>query len=196
VYTGSFTPTSLPTYCHTALIVEETYLAGTSTQTNTYTTTPRVTTTIFTPDTSIKYVHDGTTTVTVTGSDYTYTDAISTTTVGTTCTSTSYTATASTTTTQAAKCAPTNLITGLLSVGNAQGLDGIRYSGSEVANKDASSCCQACVESECVAMDFTPGYGCTLSRGECGKSIQVTYGFTYGEGFSAQAGCGSVELSG
>jgi hypothetical protein len=198
VYTGSYTSTPLASYCSTELVYTTLYPKGKVTSTVTRTDTPVVTSTSYIPATSTHYYYDATTTVTVPHLYYTYTDATSTTTVGTECATTSYTATASATTTQAAKCAPTNLITGLSSSGNQDGLDNVRYSGNETANKDASSCCQACVDSDCVAMDFTPGFGCTLwknSGDDCGRSIQVTYGFTYGPGFSAQAGCGSVFLA-
>jgi hypothetical protein len=192
VYTGSFTPSPLGVYCSTT--VENVFnYASTVTQTETVTSTPTVTITV--PTLSTHYYYHSTVTTTLPASDYMYVDAISTQTFESVCTSTSYTATASTTTTQSAKCAPTNFYTGLLSVGNGDALDAKNlWQGESPANKDASTCCQACVDDdECVAMDFYSHTGCSLYLGSCGSSIQVTDNYPGAEGFSAQAGCGFVK---
>jgi hypothetical protein len=197
VYTGSFTPTQLPTYCPTSVSYVEIYAGDEVTETYTFTSLPLVksTTTISTASTA--YYYGPTVTETLPVSVYEYETASSTQTYASVCTSTSYTATASTTTTQSAKCAPTNFVMNLSSVSNGDGLDAKNlWQGESPANKDASTCCQACVEDpECAAMDSYPHTGCTLYLGsECGKSIQVAYDFPGAEGFSAQAGCGSIVL--
>jgi hypothetical protein len=195
VYTGSFTPTPLAAYCSTTLAYEFNY-ASTVTKTETETSIPVVT--VIVPTLSTEYYYHSTVTTTLPVSAYETASATSTRTIESDCTATSYTATASTTTTQSAKCAPTNFVTGLGSVGNQDALDAKNlWQGESPANKDASSCCQACVEDEeCVAMDFYHATGCSLYLGsECGKSIQVTYSYPGDEGFSAQAGCGSVALA-
>lgn len=200
MYTGSFTPTALATYCPTQLAVEVVYTDGETTTTGTVTTALAVTSTSYEPATWTHYYYDTTTTITSPALSYTYTNAVSTTTYETSCTSTSYTAAATgTTTTQAAKCAPTNLITSISGVQNANHLEWITsLPANDPANKDASSCCQACVEDdECVAMSYIGGtgggYGCELLRGsECGNSsIQVNLGVS---NWAVQAGCGSVLL--
>lgn len=197
VYTGSFTPTPLTTYCPTKLAYVDIYSGDKITTTYTFTETPVVTVTATVSTLSTDYYFHSTVTTTLPISEYEYTTSTTTWLIEQDCTSTSYTATASTTTTQSAKCAPTNFVTGLGSVGNGDGLDAKNlWQGESFANKDASTCCQACVEDEeCVAMDFYYATGCTLYLGsECGKSIQVTYNYPGVEGFSAQAGCGSVVL--
>lgn len=198
VYTGSFTPTQLPTYCPTSLTYENVYSGDEVTETYTITSVPVATVTATISTLSTDYYFHSTVTTTLPVSAYEYTTATSTQTIESVCTSTSYTATASATTTQSAKCAPTDLVTNLGSIGNQDGLDvKSLWQGESPANKDASTCCQACVEdSECVAMEFYAHTGCSLYLGsECGKSIQVTYDFPGAEGFSAQAGCGSVVLA-
>jgi hypothetical protein len=199
VYTGSYTPTPITTYCPTSTVYEDVYASGEAV-TSTVTQTDMPVVTVYSTDysTSTDYYYDTTTTVTVHYSDFDYVTETSTMTYASDCTSTSYTATASTTTTQSAKCAPTNFVMNLSSVGNQDGLDADNlWQKQSPANKDASTCCQACVEDEtCVAMDFYHGTGCSLYRGsDCGKSIQVTYDFPGANGFMAQAGCGAVVLA-
>jgi len=196
VYTGSYTPTPLVAYCSTTLAYEFNY-ASTVTATETITSTPVVTVTVTVPTLSTEYL-ESTVTTTVPASYYTTADAIATEKIERVCTSTSYTATAATTATQSAKCAPTNFVTGLGSIGNEDALDAKNlWQGESPANKDASTCCQACVEDdECVAMDFFDGTGCSLYLGsDCGKTIQVTYDYPGAPGVSAQAGCGSIALA-
>lgn len=198
VYTGSFTPTPLATYCPTSMSYVDVYSGDEVTETYTYTSMPLVTITTTVSTLRTEYYYGATTTETLPVSAFEYASATSTRTIESDCTSTSYTATASTTTTQSAKCAPTNFVMNLSSVGNQDGLDAKNlWQGEHPANKDASTCCQACVEDdECVAMDFYSHTGCSLYLGsECGKSIQVTYDFPGAEGFSAQAGCGSIALA-
>jgi hypothetical protein len=198
VYTGSFTPTPLATYCPTSLAYVDIYSGDEVTSTYTFTEAPVVTITATISTLSTDYYFHSTVTETQAVSEYEYTTATSTQTIESDCTSTSYTATASSTATQSAKCAPTNFVTGLGSIGNQDGLDVKNlWQGESFANKDASTCCQACVEDEeCVAMDFYSGTGCSLYLGsECGKSVQVTYTYPGAEGFSAQAGCGSISLA-
>lgn len=193
VYTGSYTPTPLPTYCPTSVDYEYQYSGDEVTSTETYTSQPLITlyTTISTLYT--EYYHESTTTVTIPASHFEFATGTTTRTIESDCTATSYTATASTTTTQSAKCAPTNFVTGIGGVSNVGGLDSVDlWQKQDPANKDASTCCQVCVEDEeCVAMDYYSG--CTLYRdSECGKSIAITYSFPGDNGFLAQAGCGSV----
>ena len=196
MYTGSYTPTPLATYCSTPMAYEYNY-ASTVTKTETETSVPTVT--VIVPTLSTKYYYHSTVTTTIPVSDFEAVSATSTQTFERDCTATSYTATAASTTTQSAKCAPTNFATGLGSIANLDALDAKNlWQGESYANKDASTCCQACVEEEdCVAMDFYYATGCSLYLGsECGdKSIQVTYSYPGDEGFSAQAGCGSVLLA-
>jgi hypothetical protein len=197
VYTGSFTPTPLTTYCPTSVSYVDVYAGDEVTETYTFTVLPRetITTTISTLRT--EYYWGATITETLPVSKFEFATATSTETIESACTATSYTATASATATQSAKCAPANFVTGLSSVANIDGLDARNlWQREDPANKDASTCCQACVEDpECVAMDYYSHTGCSLYLGsECGKSIQVTYTYPGGEGFSAQAGCGSVVL--
>ena len=149
--------------------------ASTVTKTETETSVPTVT--VIVPTLSTKYYYHSTVTTTIPASVFETADATSTQTVESVCTATSYTATAASTTTQSAKCAPTNFATGLGSIANLDALDAKNlWQGESYANKDASTCCQACVEEEdCVAMDFYYATGCSLYLGsECGdKSIQV-----------------------
>jgi hypothetical protein len=197
VYTGSYTPTALTTYCPTSTAYEDVYASGEPvTSTVTETSIPVVTVISTAYEVYTDYYYDTTTTVTSHYSAFDYTTETSTQTYASDCTSTSYTTTASTTTTQSAKCAPTNFVMNLSSVGNQDGLDAENlWQKQDPANKDASTCCQVCVEDEdCVAMSFYSG--CSLYRGsECGKSIQVTYDFPGANGFMAQAGCGAVVLA-
>ena len=181
------------------MVYKDVYASGEPvTSTVTQTDMPVVTVTSTDYETYTDYYYDTTTTVTEHYSDFAYTTETSTQTYASDCTSTSYTATASTTTTQSAKCAPTNFVMNLSSVGNQDGLDADNlWQKQSPANKDASTCCQVCVEDEtCVAMDFYHATGCSLYRGsDCGKSIQVTYDFPGANGFMAQAGCGAVVLA-
>ena len=197
MYTGSYTPTSLPTYCPTSVHYEDVYSGDEVTETYTYTSQPYVTLTTTISTLYTDYFHESTSTVTAHYSSFVYATATSTQTYASDCTSTSYTATASTTTTQSAKCAPTNFITNIGQVSNVDGLDAVNlWQTEDPANKDASTCCQVCVEDEeCVAMDWYNG--CSLYRGsDCGKRIGVTYSFPGGNDNSvAQAGCGAVVLN-
>jgi hypothetical protein len=195
VYTGSYTPTPLPTYCPTSVHYEYIYSGDDVTETYTHTSQPLVTITTTVSTLYTEYYHESTTTIDVPVSEFEWATATTTRTIASDCTETSYTATASTTTTQSAKCAPTNFVTGIGGVSNGLGLDAVNlWQKQDPANKDASTCCQVCVEDdECVAMDFYSG--CTLYRGsECGNSIAVTFGYPGNSGFLAQAGCGAVVL--
>jgi hypothetical protein len=196
VYTGSYTPTPLPTHCPTSVDYEYNYNGDEVTSTYTLTSVPLVTLTTTISTLYTEYYHESTTTIDVPVSAFEYATATTTRTIESDCTATSYTATASTTTTQSAKCAPTNFITNVGSVANVDGLESVNlWQKQDPANKDASTCCQVCVEDEeCVAMDYYSG--CTLYRGsECGKAIGVTYSFPGDNAFSVQAGCGAVVLS-
>ena len=195
MYTGSYTPTPLPTYCPTSVHYEYIYSGDDVTETYTHTSQPLVTITTTVSTLYTEYYHESTTTIDVPVSEFEWATATTTRTIASDCTETSYTAIASTTTTQSAKCAPTNFITGIGGVSNGLGLDAVNlWQKQDPANKDASTCCQVCVEDdECVAMDFYSG--CTLYRGsECGNSIAVTFGYPGNSGFLAQAGCGAVVL--
>lgn len=193
-------PTVLTTLCPTRTAYETVYLDGEITSTGTRTDTPVVTGTSYSSRTSTDYYYDTTTTVTSLDYSFVYETATSTETYATECTSTSYTATATgVSPTQSAKCAPTNLVSGLVQVGPGSDLNVESFWRTEnPANRDASSCCQACVEDEnCVAMDYLEGegYGCELyhnTGSECEGSIQVKYGVG---NFVAQAGCGAVLLA-
>jgi hypothetical protein len=112
------------------------------------------------------------------------------------CTSTVYTATAaSPTITQAAKCAPSNLITDVSYIQNYN--DDQSFSDGQ-QTPDASSCCQICAENElCAVMNWDNGF-CQLrlasAGAQCGVAERVVFGYY---GFSpsfAQAGCGRVEF--
>ncbi|THV63587.1 hypothetical protein D6D28_10549 [Aureobasidium pullulans] len=202
-YTGTFTPSPLPTYCPTTATYTTIYPEGEVTSTNLRTDYDVVTSTSYYLTTSTHVYWDSTTTVTssIQGLTYLSGGPTITTTYPIDCASTSYTSTASTTVAQAAKCAPTNLYSGLGSIGNPDGLDTRSYwRTDDPVNKDASSCCQACVDdANCVAMDYYvgEGYGCDLfltQDGQCGKGIAVTYGYA-GQGTFVQAGCGYVALA-
>jgi hypothetical protein len=196
VYTGSYTPTPLPTYCPTSVHYEHVYSGDEVTSTSTYTSTPLITITTTISTLYTEYYHESTTTIDYPVSVFELATGTTTRTIESECTATSYTATASTTTTQSAKCAPTNFVTGISGVSNVGGLDSVDlWQKQDPANKDASTCCQVCVEDEeCVAMDYYSG--CTLYRGEvCGEAIAVTYSFPGDKGFLAQAGCGAVVVA-
>ena len=195
MYTGTYTPTPLPTYCPTSVHYEDVYSGDEVNSTSTYTTTPLVTitTTISTLYTEYYYQY---TTTTIPISAFEFASATTTRTIERDCTETSYTATAATTTTQSAKCAPTNFATNIVGISNVGSTDAVNlWQKQDPANKDASTCCQVCVEDEeCVAMSFYSG--CSLYRSPvCGAdAIAVTFGYPGGEGQLAQAGCGKVAI--
>jgi len=157
VYTGSYS-SAVETHCPTATVNSIHYLQGEITETHTSTDFPD-------PTYVTKFIPAGTTTVLTWASERTKTvtswatnsDVVSATRNGT-CTTTVWTATAASATTQSAKCAPTNLITDVESFEQGDGYTQSAVRGYGLtAWKDASSCCQQCVENgdQCAAMSFT-----------------------------------------
>jgi hypothetical protein len=127
------------------------------------------------------------------------------------CSHTIYTKVAANPTTQSAKCEPTNLINDVMSFEQGDGYTQSAVRGyGKVAYKDASSCCQQCVEDgdQCAAMSFTTnawGGQCVLFQpsqmtdkkaaapAEIALVVQVAKpdtGFSYGV---VAPGCGRVE---
>jgi hypothetical protein len=200
VYEGSYTAAPLSQTCLPN--TRTTYIyAGTATETTT--ATDGVRTTIFTPAVKTKTVYP---TTTVTSTEYDYSlprTATSTSTVTSEgwCTKTVTTATAAATATYAAKCAPSNLISGSSPHNFADNEP--NYDPSAAANKDASACCQACVDDEnCAASWFRRYMGedncVTYGRGIWKDTCDVAYAVRApnnveeDSGRRGQVGCGSV----
>lgn len=133
-----------------------------------------------------------------------YENTIATATASDTCTSTIYTATASAAATQAAKCAPKNLIHNVEFINYRDSWEKMsqEYIRDGEAVKDASSCCQACQDDEeCVAMQYNEGWQCALFRnkedGECPLAFTVGKGRPgWGRYMVAAPGCGRIEEDG
>ncbi|KAI1802497.1 hypothetical protein F4811DRAFT_391358 [Daldinia bambusicola] len=177
------------------------------------TTTSGVTTVTITPTST---VIAPTTTVTTTGSYYTSTA------YGTTVTSTitsyhvdasiattSIACEATTTTTYAAKCAPTNVISGIGEFGLVSGEYAKNISVIYVREgkyEEPAACCQLCQDNEgCVGMMAGhTGYCGLLYVGAPNGGPACDFGFTYqtqsnvfpGQGLWVQSGCGEIEYSG
>lgn len=174
---------------------------GTTTETGVSTVLGKVIyTTVTVPKgTSTVVAYD--TTSTQTAYPTVYNSGIDTQTFSTSCTSTSYTATASAVATQAAKCAPKNLETNVEYINFAEFRD-VSHSDTiqeGEAFKDASACCQACLDKDdCVAMIYQGDYACELyyeNEGKCPRAFVVTKNEPgrFVNPITVAAGCGSIE---
>lgn len=199
VYTGSFTPSSLRQSClpntRTTYVYDKT-----KTVTTTATDGVRITTSTPAVKTKTKYPN------TVTSTMYEYglpQSATSTSTVTAKgwCTKTVTTGTAKATATYAAKCKPSNLIDGSAPVNFADNQPA--NNPGDHANKDASACCQSCVDKEdCAASWLTHYMGedtcITYGRGQWKPTCDVAYAVRVpnnmeeDSGRRGSVGCGSI----
>lgn len=198
VYEGTYTSSSLSAFCSPETTYTWLYPAGTETVTNTVTYGP--VTTKYTPavSTSTKYRKTSTEVVPEYGLPTTASSTVTITQNGR-CTSTHTTATASATATYAAKCKPENLISGSSPLRISEPEE--EWGASLPANKDASACCQACVDDEeCAASWYRKYMGdniCGLYKNteqKCGLAYALSPADAFQEdsGRHGQVGCGSV----
>lgn len=169
------------------------------TVTNTVTYPPVETVTTPAVSTSTNY-HSTSTVVVPINSVPTTVGSTSTVTVPGWCTSTVTTGTAQAVATFAAKCKPENLLVG----SDPEALSGEpdeEYEKDHPSNKDASACCQACVDDEeCAASWFREYRGdnyCNLYKNteqKCGLAYALVSADTTSDnkGARGQVGCGSV----
>lgn len=197
MYKGAYTASSLRPTC---LPWEQTtFVFGTSTtQTKTVTDGVRITKSTPAVKTKTKYAK------TITSTEYEYrlpstATSTSTSTVEGQCTKTITTGTAKATATYAAKCKPSNLITGSDPHGFSDNAP--KYDGK--SNKDASACCQACVDAKDCSASWFRRYmnedECIFyGRGQDKPTCDVAYAvrapnsLTEDSGARGQVGCGSV----
>lgn len=182
------------------------YELGTVSLTATTTTYPARTVTEYYPTVSTSWLSGLVETPTTTVSTDSLVQSAGTTTSprNVACYPTETTGTASTTTTQDARCAPSNLVAAGLKIEGASGPSS-GHSDDLPAPRDASACCQRCVDDEtCAASYFvdlngSPDGICNIfnsnSNGtECGWGLTVTSldERTSGDAKVAAAGCGYI----
>jgi hypothetical protein len=194
-YTGSFTPSSIRATCIPAESTEIVYGGGTTTYTPTETVFDVYYNTVYTPGVSTMWLSGlvPTPTTTLKVDSIVLVPGTTTSADEIDCYPTETTATASTKTTQSIACAPSNLI----SQGGITDEPTVPYIVQDpqfAAARDASACCQLCVEDEnCAAMiyvDITNDpYGiCRIYNATSSCGFAAAMGS--GNQLQAQAGCG------